>query len=102
MVRFCPLVSGSSGNSIFIETDGTKILVDAGVSGKKIQSCLEKIDVCGGDIDAIFVTHEHIDHIKGIGVLSRRFDIPVYATEGTWLAMNSGIGEISRKNRKII
>jgi phosphoribosyl 1,2-cyclic phosphodiesterase len=102
MIRFCPLVSGSSGNSIFIETDGTKILIDAGVSGKKIESCLKKIDVDGGDIDAIFVTHEHIDHIKGVGIVSRRFDIPIYATEATWDAMETCIGNISRKNRKII
>jgi len=102
MIRFCPLVSGSSGNSIFIETDGTKILIDAGVSGKKLEGCLEKLDVSGGDIDAVFITHEHIDHIKGVGILSRRFDIPIYATEATWQAMALSVGDIPHKNRRLI
>lgn len=102
MTKFCPLVSGSSGNSIFIKTEGTKILIDAGVSGKKIQDCLKSIgEDCTG-IDAIFITHEHTDHIKAAGILSRRFDIPLYATEGTWLAMEADIGAVERKNRRII
>ena len=102
MTKFCPLVSGSSGNSIFIKSEGTNILIDAGVSGKKIQDCLKSIGEDCSQIDAIFITHEHTDHIKAVGILSRRFDIPLYATEGTWTAMDSLIGNIDRKNRKII
>lgn len=102
MIRFCPVVSGSSGNSVYIGTDYTHLLIDAGVSGKAIQEGLSTINVEGGMLDGIFITHEHSDHIKGVGVLSRRFDLPIYATEGTWNAMESGLGKIARKNKKII
>ena len=102
MVRFCPVASGSSGNSIFVSTGGTRILIDAGVSGKKIEEGLKAINEDAANIDAIFVTHEHKDHIKGVGILSRRFDIPIYATEGTWEAMACDLGAISRKNRCVI
>lgn len=101
-VEFATIASGSSGNSVYIGTEKTKILIDAGISGKKVQDGLKKIDLHGGDIDAIFVTHEHIDHVSGIGVLSRRFNIPVYATEGTWNSMPNSIGEISLKNKKVV
>jgi len=102
MIKFCPLASGSSGNSIFAGTENTKILIDAGVSGKKIQDALFSIDEDAAKIDAIFVTHEHADHIKAVGILSRRFDIPIFATEGTWQAMECELGAISRKNKCII
>ncbi len=101
-VKFATIASGSSGNSLFIGTENTKILIDAGLSGKMIQSGLSEIGVSGGDIDGIFVTHEHIDHIKGIGVLSRRFGIPVYATEGTWRNMPDSVGVISEGNKRVI
>lgn len=102
MIRFCPIVSGSSGNSVYIGTDYTHLLIDAGVSGKTIQGGLSALNVQGVMLDGIFVTHEHSDHVKGVGVLSRRFDLPVYATEGTWNAMESSLGQIARKNKKII
>lgn len=96
--KFCSLASGSSGNSTYIGTDTTNILVDAGLSGKKVVESLSLIDVVPGDIDAIVVTHEHKDHIKGIGILSRRFDIPIYANSKTWKAMEGSIGEVKPKN----
>ena len=83
MFKFCSLFSGSTGNSLFIETENSKILVDAGESAKKIVSALSLINVSVNDIDAILVTHEHIDHIAGLGVLSRRYGIPIYTTEKT-------------------
>lgn len=98
-MKACTLASGSSGNAVYIATEDTKILVDAGLSGRAILSRLEAIGVAGDELDAILVTHEHNDHIKGIGVLSRRFDLPVYATEATWQAMPTGIGEIREDNR---
>ena len=66
MFNFCSLYSGSSGNSLFVQTDNTKILVDAGESAKKIETALNSIDVNINDIDAVIVTHEHSDHIKGL------------------------------------
>lgn len=100
-IRFCSLSSGSSGNCQYIETENTRILIDAGFSGKKIEGLLRSI---GGDpskLDAILVTHEHIDHSKGVGVLSRRYDIPIYANANTWIGMEPIIKAIKEKNTKI-
>lgn len=83
-MTLCPLVSGSSGNSIFISCSGVKLLVDAGVSAARITAALCEIGVDIEEIDAILVTHEHVDHIAGLGVLCRKYHIPVYANEGTW------------------
>lgn len=99
---FCPLTSGSSGNSTFVASGGTRILIDAGVSGKRIQEALASLNIDGNTIDALFITHEHADHIKGAGILSRRFDIPIYATAGTWEAMEGQLGTIARQNRHIV
>lgn len=100
--RFCSLASGSSGNCQYIASEKVKLLLDAGLSGKRIQELLASIDVEAGSIDGIVVTHEHQDHIKGVGILSRRFDIPIYANEGTWLGMQKCIGTVSEKNIKLI
>ena len=78
-MEFCTIASGSSGNCTYIGTDYTKILIDAGISGKKIEEGLANLKLTGDKIDALFITHEHVDHIKGAGILSRRFDIPIFA-----------------------
>ncbi|MCF6464429.1 MBL fold metallo-hydrolase [Clostridium sp. Cult2] len=101
-IKFCSLSSGSSGNCQYIETDRIKILIDGGLSGKKIEGLLSSIDVCPTTIDSILVTHEHIDHIRGVGVLSRRYNIPIYANEKTWMKMEGVIGEIKKRNIKKI
>ncbi|WP_352420479.1 MBL fold metallo-hydrolase [Proteiniborus sp.] len=98
-MRFCSLASGSSGNCQYIETDKVKLLVDAGLSGKKIQESLISIEVDPSTINGILVTHEHKDHIHGIGILSRRFNIPIYANEKTWISMESQIGEVKEENK---
>ncbi len=100
MIKFCSLYSGSSGNAIFLSTDKVKILIDAGLSGKKIEKALVSIDENPSDLNAILVTHEHSDHIKGVGVLSRRYDVPVYANELTWNSIGNNIGDISMENIK--
>ena len=100
-IKFCSLSSGSDGNCQYIETNNTRILIDGGFSGKRIESLLSSIGVCPTTLDGIFVTHEHIDHVKGVGILSRRYDLPIYANEKTWSAMNSTIGKIKEKNIKI-
>ena len=87
MFKFCSLYSGSTGNSLFIESSNTKILVDAGESCKKIVQSLSNIDISIDSIDGIIVTHEHIDHVKGLGTISKKFNIPVYANIETWDAM---------------
>lgn len=99
---FCSLYSGSSGNSMFIASDKTKILIDAGLPGKKIDIALKEINQEPKDLSGIFITHEHSDHVKGVGVLSRKYDIPIYANADTWSAMESNIGKIKENNIKVI
>lgn len=92
-MKLSVLDSSSSGNSIYLEHNDFKCLVDAGLTGKKITENLAQIERDIKDINAIFVTHEHIDHIKGIGVLARKYNIPVYANKLTWDNMQK-VGEI--------
>lgn len=101
-MKFCPLFSGSSGNSIFVASDRSRILIDAGMPGKRIDEALQAINENTSKIDGIFVTHEHSDHIKGIGVISRKYDIPIYANEETWEAMDGKIGKVKDHNIKIL
>ncbi|WP_261807227.1 MBL fold metallo-hydrolase [Lapidilactobacillus luobeiensis] len=95
------LASSSSGNVTYIETPGRKVLVDAGLSGKKISALMTSIDRKLEDVDAIFVTHEHSDHIHGVGVLARRYGMDVYANEGTWQAMSHKIGKIAPEQQHV-
>ena len=88
------LASGSTGNSLYLESPQKRILVDAGLSGKKITSLLAEVDRKPEDLDAILVTHEHRDHIHGVGVLARKYKLPVYANEKTWEAMAPLIGKV--------
>lgn len=88
------LSSSSKGNCTYIETPKRKILVDAGFSGVQIEKKLAKIDRDIKDIDTIFVTHEHSDHIKGLGVLARKYDLDIYANEETWQAIGEKCGYI--------
>lgn len=77
------ITSGSSGNCIYTGTDNTHILVDVGLSGKKIEEGLNSIGLKGEDLSGILITHEHADHIAGLGVMARRYGINIYATQGT-------------------
>jgi len=97
-MRFCSLFSGSSGNCLFVGTDNAKILIDGGVSGSKIATALKEIGENPEDLSAIFVTHEHNDHISGVGIMSRKYNIPIIATEKTWKAMRNSLGKLSEEN----
>ncbi|MGL5575146.1 MAG: MBL fold metallo-hydrolase [Sarcina sp.] len=99
---FCSLYSGSSGNCILVGSEKTKVLIDVGVPGKKVIEALERIKQDPKEIKGIFVTHEHGDHIKGVGIISRKFNIPIYANEATWNEMKSKIGNIKENNINII
>lgn len=102
MLKLSTLASGSTGNSIYIGNKNTNILIDCGISGIKLQNALKSIGVQPQYIDAVFITHEHTDHINGVGVFSRRFNIPIYATEKTWYIMQNKIGSILPNNKIII
>ena len=99
MLKFCSLYSGSSGYSLLLQTDKSNILIDAGVSAKKIETALCSININPTDINAILITHEHSDHIQGLGTLSKKFNIPVYANEKTWQYLPKD--KISKENQNI-
>ena len=82
-MRMKAIASGSSGNSIYVGTDSTHILVDTGLSRKKVEAGLNELNICGNDINGILITHEHSDHIGGLGVFLRKYPVPVYATGKT-------------------
>lgn len=83
MLELCSIASGSSGNCICVGTDNTHVLIDAGISGKRVEEGLHAFDLTGRDMEGILITHEHSDHVAGIGVLARKLGIPLYATQGT-------------------
>ena len=87
MLNFCSLYSGSSGNSLFVQSDTTKILVDIGVSAKKITLALESINIQPSDLDGILITHEHSDHVQGLSVFVRKYNIPIYIDKKTFNAI---------------
>lgn len=97
MIRFQSIVSGSSGNCILFCCKNTKILIDCGISGKKITAYLNDMGIDPYEIDRLLITHEHIDHTTGAGIISRKFNIPILASEGTWAGME--IGKISDENK---
>ncbi len=101
-LHMCALRSSSKGNSTLVFSDTTKILADCGISCKMAVSALSDIGVSPEEIDAIFVTHEHSDHIRGIELFSRKFNVPVYANSATWSKMRSTLSKVFEENVKII
>lgn len=97
---FCPLFSGSGGNALFIGCGSTRILVDAGLSGRTVCDALNSIGILPETLNGILVTHEHSDHIKGVGILSRKYHLPVYANPATWTAMEKQIGAVAPSMRR--
>jgi phosphoribosyl 1,2-cyclic phosphodiesterase len=93
--RVLVIASGSSGNCIFIQSGNAKVLVDVGISCKRVEAGLESIGVNPQDIDAIFVTHEHTDHVSGLPIFQKRYHKAIFATHGT-LAGIPNVGELSR------
>ena len=102
MIKFQSFLSSSSGNATYVTDDVHHFLVDCGGGCRYICECFRRIGVKPEDLTGIFITHEHRDHIAGVGILSRKYDIPVYATEKTWQAMESVIGNIRPENKRII
>ncbi|MBM7840955.1 phosphoribosyl 1,2-cyclic phosphodiesterase [Alkalihalobacillus xiaoxiensis] len=94
-MRFSVLASGSTGNAMYVETASQRILVDAGLTGKKMDELFKKIDRDPKQIDALLVTHEHSDHIKGVGIFARKHQLPIYANKKTWNAMEQQLGQLS-------
>ena len=101
MLNFCSLYSGSTGNCLFVETENTKILIDSGVSCKKEEKALASLNIDPSSLNAIIVTHEHIDHVQSLGTISQKYDIPVFATSKTWDSMPVQKDKICSKNQKL-
>lgn len=100
-LTFCPLFSGSSGNCVFVGAGRTGILIDAGMPGRSIEQALDLIGVLPETLNGIVVTHEHSDHIKGVGILSRKYHLPVYANARTMDGMVRKIGGIEPSSVRI-
>lgn len=95
-MRLCSIASGSSGNCIYVGSENTHLLIDAGISKKKVEEGLAELELSGETLSGILITHEHTDHIQGLGVFSRRYGVPIYATRGTIKGIQdcSGLGGI--------
>lgn len=101
-ITFCTLFSGSSGNAVYLGTDQGSLLVDCGMSAKQILEAMTAAGLNPADLQALLITHEHSDHVRGAGILSRKLSLPIYATEGTWNGMAGTIGAIPDKDRVVI
>jgi len=95
MFQTAVLASGSKGNCILVRTENTKILIDAGLSGIKISEAIRKLKLREDKIKALVITHEHSDHISGAGVICRKFKIPLYITQPTFLTSKHRLGKLS-------
>lgn len=102
MIRYSILASGSSGNSIYVGCEDCNLLIDAGLSGKKINEALIKVGISINNIDGILITHEHDDHVRGVGVLARKYKIPIYANEKTLRNLPSSVGVIEASLLRVI
>lgn len=104
MLELCAIASGSSGNCICVGSDNTHLLIDAGISGKRIEAGLNELDLKTSEMQGILITHEHVDHIAGLGVLARRYGIPIFATEKTIHAISNtkSVGKIDTDLFQII
>jgi phosphoribosyl 1,2-cyclic phosphodiesterase len=98
-MKLCSIASGSSGNCIYVGSDKTNLLVDAGISAKRIENGLNGIDIMPESIEGLLVTHEHSDHIQGLGIMARKYHIPIYATSETVEAVKKikSIGQIEEE-----
>jgi len=95
------LASGSTGNAMVVCGKEVRLLVDAGLSARKIEQLLASQGMSGDELDGILVTHEHSDHIKGLGPFARKYRLKVYANAGTWRAMEGQIGELEEDQKRV-
>lgn len=101
-LRFSVLASGSTGNATLVQTDRGTIMVDAGLSAKKLEQLMKQVGTEASEVSAILVTHEHADHIKGLGAFARKYKLKVFANDATWKAMEAQIGELEAGQREVL
>ncbi len=95
-MKLTPLASGSSGNSFLVQDNGAAFLVDAGLSAKQISERVAKAGVDPASLSGIIVSHGHSDHVKGVGVLSRKYKLPIYMNRATWQLVKDSVGKIHK------
>ncbi|AWB46681.1 MBL fold metallo-hydrolase [Paenibacillus sp. CAA11] len=100
-IRFTVLSSGSTGNATVVNYGDTTLMIDAGFSARRIDELLRERELTGEQLNGILVTHEHSDHIKGLGAVARKYNLPIYANEKTWEAIEKPVGAIAEENRRI-
>ena len=91
------LGSGSRGNSTYVATERVRLLVDGGLSAREIERRLLSVGASPKELNGIVVTHEHVDHVRGVGTLSRRYEIPVYMNMQTYLHLPDSVGRLDQK-----
>lgn len=101
-IQFSSLASGSSGNCQLIQSNQTTLLLDAGLTGKYITNALHHYDITLDQVNGILITHEHSDHISGLGVLHRKANLPIYISDKTWQVTKDKIGKINTKRLHFI
>ncbi|MGI6119093.1 MAG: MBL fold metallo-hydrolase [Desulfosporosinus sp.] len=101
-MHFTTLASGSSGNAILVGEDNRHLLVDCGISGKSLLQNLSQLNIPDSEIEGIVITHEHVDHIRGVGVLARKLKIPIYATSGLWEVISPLLGKLAENQRILV
>jgi phosphoribosyl 1,2-cyclic phosphodiesterase len=101
-LRFTVLSSGSTGNAIVVANDEAKVLIDAGLSAKRVEHLMAEQEVAASELSAIFITHEHSDHVKGLGAIARKYKLPVYANQATWEELDKCVGALEAEQRRIL
>lgn len=103
-MELCSIASGSSGNCIYAGTDNCHLLIDAGISGKRIEAGLNEIGLKTSEMQGVLITHEHSDHIKSLGVVARKHGIPMYGTKGTidWIKKHQAIGKVDESLFRVV
>ena len=95
------LASGSKGNAALISTDSQRFLVDVGISCRELVKRMQQVGASPEELDGVFVTHEHVDHVKGIVTFAKKYQVPLYASQGTWRAVFSRYPELNRANCRL-
>ena len=103
-MELCSIASGSSGNCIYAGSENCHILIDAGISGKRIEAGLNEIGYKTSEMDGVLITHEHSDHIKSLGVIARKYGLPMYGTKGTidYIKSHNSIGKVDESLFRVI
>ncbi|MEW4372412.1 MBL fold metallo-hydrolase [Paenibacillus kandeliae] len=101
-IQFTVLSSGSTGNATIVRNKDAALLIDAGLSAKRIDELMKEREFSGDQLQGILVTHEHSDHVRGLGAVARKYGLPIYANEKTWMAIEKAVGKITPEQKQIM